>query len=99
MSDWIKKQYKDAKPFLIGGILIFTHAFFMVGGADIATRNASDEKDLAVEHAIATFEPSPLNCDDQNAIRAIKSLAENGAHISEFNIDVFWDYKDEQDGQ
>jgi len=64
--------------------------------ATITDRRHEQHEQTAVENAISTFEPSPLNCDDQNAISAIKSLAENGAHISHFDVDVYWEYKEGQ---
>lgn len=86
MKDWIKRQYEDAKPFLIGGVLIATHAAFMYGGSDIATRNADRERETAVREAIATFEPSPLNCKDNEIIEAVRKLAVNGTHATGFRL-------------
>ena len=75
-------------------------AFVILGafwlGCNVTHGIMKRSEQRAVEHAIATFEPSPLNCDDQAAIGAIKSLAENGAHISRFDIDVYWEYREGQ---
>ena len=96
MSDWIKKQYEDAKPFLIGGVLIATHVGFMYAGGDIATRNADRERETAVSEAIATFEPSPLNCKDNQIIEAVGKLADNGLHATGYTLIL---EMDNQEGQ
>ena len=40
----------------------------------------------AIDNAIATFEPSPLNCKDNGIIEAVKGLADNGAHVKYYEI-------------
>jgi hypothetical protein len=41
---------------------------------------------VAIKNAIATFEPSPLTCKDNDIIQAIGKLAENGAHINGYTL-------------
>jgi hypothetical protein len=42
------------------------------------------------EHTIATFEPSPLNCKEDGMIKGIRQLAENGAHMTSYEVWVNW---------
>lgn len=40
----------------------------------------------AIANAVASFEPSPLNCKDNEMLETVKGLAENGIHLDGYQL-------------
>lgn len=70
-----------AMAVIIFGVGIWT-------GATISTINADAYREAAVSNAVATALEArqPLGCKDNEILRAIKGMAENGVHVTGYNL-------------
>ncbi len=86
------KPYEEAVyglTYTVVAILIFGAGIW--GGATIKGAKMDTYMDIAVQNAIShtlATSGSMLSCKDNEIIEAVKSLAENGAHINGFALRI-----------
>jgi hypothetical protein len=75
---------------ITAAVLIATMAFGIWIGHSVTAYRADAREQTAIKNAIAHYEPSPLNCKEDNMIRGIRKLAENGAKMHDYSVWVYW---------
>jgi hypothetical protein len=80
------------RDIIIFALIILTNWITATTTHTIATRN----EQAAIKNAIAHYEPSPLNCEDNEILEAVKGLADNGAHVRGYQIWLEMDNEDKQ---
>ena len=72
---------------IIGAVAVVVFAAGIWVGATISTNHADALREAEVDNAL-TSSATALNCKDSEIIEAIKGLAENGAHIKGFALQL-----------